>query len=122
MFKRMITLIIAVMAISLNAINANAMCLSEDGRPDIIGMEHFDKIDEICAREEFEIEYEINMYCVEDYWVVSITGKADGLEDYMAFGMYDHIPNEEEINTLWANRMLEDELYELAEQYASCKD
>ena len=122
MFKRMITLIIAVMAIGSIAINANAMCLSEDGRPDIIGMEHFDKIDEICAREEFEIEYEINMYRAEDYWAVSITGKADGLEDYIAFGMYDHIPNEEEINTLWANRMLEDELYELAEQYASYKD
>ena len=52
MFKRMITLIIAVMVVMSLAISANAVCTSESGRPDIIGMEHFDAIKEIANRED----------------------------------------------------------------------
>ena len=35
----------------------------------------------------------------------------------MACGIYDHTPTEEEFDILWANRMLEDEMNELMEEY-----
>ena len=103
MFKRMITLIIVVMVVMSLAISANAVCTSESGRPDIIGMEHFDAIKEIANREDdYVYTYEINMARIEDY---------------VACGVYDHTPTEEEFDILWANRMLEDEMDELMEKY-----
>ena len=118
MFKRMITLIIVVMVVMSLAISANAVCTSESGRPDIIGMEHFDAIKEIADREDdYEYTYEISMARIEDYWLVYLEGYADGFEGYVACGIYDHTPTEEEFDILWANRMLEDEMDELMEEY-----
>ena len=118
MFKRMTTLIIVVMVVMSLAISADAVCASESGRPNIIGMEHFDAIKEIADREDdYEYTYEVNMARVEDYWLVYLEGYADCFEDYVAFGIYDHTPTEEELDILWANRMLEDEMDELMEKY-----
>ena len=118
MFKRMTTLIIVVMVVMSLTISADAVCASESGRPDIIGMEHFDAIKEIADREDdYEYTYEVNMGRVEDYWLFYLEGYADGFEDYVAFGIYDHTPTEEELDILWANRMLEDEMNELMEKY-----
>lgn len=123
MFKRMITLIIVVMVVMSLAISANAACTSESGRPDIIGMEHFDALKEIADREDdYEYTYEVNMARIEGYWLVYLKGYADGVEDYVACGIYDHTPNEEELDILWANRMLEDEMDELMEKYGFYED
>ena len=118
MFKRMITLIIVVMIVMSLTISANAVCMSESGRPDIIGMEHFDALKEIANREDdYEYTYEVNMARIEGYWLVFLEGYADDVDDYVACGIYDHTPNEEELDILWANRMLEDEMDELMEKY-----
>lgn len=121
MFKRMFTMIMVMaMIIGTFAVSAGAVCLSNDGRPDIIGLEHLDivmEIDERLNNDEIELDYMIEMCQVEGYWCVYLTGEADAYYDYEAFGMYNHMPTEEEIDILWANRMLSDELYDLMDKY-----
>ena len=119
--KKIIAMIMVMcMIIGAGIVSANALCTSENDRPDIVGMEHFDAIMELNERhenDEFEILYNIEMVHVEGYWLVSLEGEAEMYDDYCAFGMYDHMPTEEEIDVLWANRMLEDEMIDLMEQY-----
>lgn len=113
MFKKIIAFAIAMMVITTGAVNANALCGSEDDRPGIIGAEYADIIAEIDER--VDVAYEICMGRAEGYWVVLIEGQND-YSDYIALGMYDHMPNAEEIEILWANRMLEDEMEVLIDQ------
>ena len=121
MFKRIITMIMVVtMIIGTFAINAGAVCQSEDARPDIIGMEHYDIVKEMLERYENENrdpDYEITMFHVEGYWIVTLEGWADEYLDYEAYGIYDHNPTEEEIDILWANRMTDEEYDNLCEKY-----
>ena len=119
--KKIITMIMVMcMVIGTCAMSVDALCTAEDNRPDIVGMEHFEAIKELNDRyneNDMEIAYTIEMVHVEGYWCVVLTGEADEYYDYRAYGMYDHMPNEEEIDILWANRMLEDEMNDLFERY-----
>lgn len=121
MFKRMFTMIMVMaMIIGTFAVSAGAVCQSEDGRPDIIGMEHYEAVaalDELYMEEGREVDYEITMIHVEEYWIVTLEGWADEYYDYEAYGIYDHMPTEEEIDILWANRMTGDEYDNLCEKY-----
>lgn len=121
MFKRMFTMIMVMaMIIGALALPASAVCQSEDERPDIIGMEHFDAIDKIMTlyeEEDRDYDYDITMIHVEDYWVVVLEGYADEYYDYSAYGLYDHMPTEEEIDILWANRLTDEEYDNLCEKY-----
>ena len=119
--KKIIAMIMVMCVfIGTCAMSVNALCTAEDNRPDIVGMEHFEAIMEITNRydeNDIEVPYTIEMSHAEGYWVVALYGEADEYYDYCAFGMYDHMPTEEEIDILWANRMLEDEMNNLFEQY-----
>lgn len=121
MFKRMFTMIMVMaMIVSAFAMNASAICQSDEGRPDIIGMEHWDVVNEMEERyenEDRDPDYDITMVHVEGYWIVTLDGWADEYMDYEAYGIYDHYPTEEEINVLWANRMTDEEFDNLAEKY-----
>ena len=121
MFKRIITMIMVVaMIIGTMALTASAVCQSEDARPDIIGMEHYDIVNEMAERYENENrdpDYDITMIHVEGYWIVTLDGWADEYSDYMAYGIYDHYPTEEEIDILWTNRMTDKEYFNLCEKY-----
>lgn len=121
MFKKMFTMIMVMaMMVGIVAVPANAVVLSEEGRADFVGMEYFEAVYELNKRHEngeFEIDYELQMVHVEDYWVVNLEGEADAYWGYSAMGIYDHMPTEEEIDILWANRMTDDEFIELFEKY-----
>ena len=121
MLKRMFTMIMVMaMIIGTLALPAGAVCQSEEGRPDIIGMEHWDIIVEMEERYENENrdpDYDITMVHVEGYWIVTMDGWADEYYEYTAYGIYDHYPTEEELNIQWANRMTDDEYENLCEKY-----
>lgn len=116
--KRTIISVMLVLVIVIGcAANASAICNSEDYRPAIIGMEHQNaimKLYEAWWNGEIEIPYNVEMTQVGGYWVVRLI--EDVYEDYVAYGIYDHCPTEEEFEILWANRMLEDEMYDLLEE------
>ena len=118
--KKIITMIMVMcMVIGTCALSVDALCTTENSRPDIVGMEHFEAIMDLNERHingEVEVPYNIEMVHVEGYWCVAIEGNGD-FSDYCAYGMYDHMPNEEEIDILWANRMLEDEMIDLMDKY-----
>lgn len=119
MFKKIISIAMALVVIIGGAFSASALCVSEDGRPGIVGMEHVEavkKLNDAWNEGEVEIAYMVEMIRVEGYWVVQLTGH-DIAEDYMSVGFYDHCPTEEELDILWANRLLEDEMMTLMEQY-----
>lgn len=120
MFKKVIVvMVVMIMAIG-GAVGVNALCMSEEGRPGIVGAEHIDTILEIEERwneDDRDVDYDITMTQAEGYWIVLMEGFADEYYGYSAMGIYDHFPAEEEINILWANRMLEDELYDLMDEY-----
>ena len=113
MFKRMFTMIMVMaMIISTFALSAGAVCVSEEGRPDIIGMEYYNTVNEISElyeKESRDPDYSITMTHVEGYWVVTLDGWADEYRDYTAYGIYDHYPTKEEIDIQWTNRMTDDE-------------
>lgn len=119
--KKIIAMIMVMCVfIGTCAMSVDALCTSEANRPDIVGMEHFEAIKALNDRyndEDIEVPYTIEMVHVEGYWCVVIEGEADEFSDYVAYGMYDHMPTEEEIDILWANRMLEDEMADLLERY-----
>ena len=120
MFKRIITMIMVMVMIGAFAMSASAVCLSEDGRPGIVGMEYLDDImylNELYVNEDLEVDYRVEMVPVENYWMVVLEGEADEYVGLMAMGIYDHMPTEDEIDVLWANRMTEDEFNNLMEQY-----
>ena len=120
MFKKIITMMMVMVMVISSAAAANAMCVSEEGRPGIVGMEHIEAIIDIDTRynnDEIEIDYRIEMAHAEGYWVVVLTGEADEYYGYSALGFYDHMPNEEEIDVLWANRMLGEEFEGLLDEY-----
>lgn len=121
MFKRIITMIMVMaMIIGAFALPAGAVCQSEEGRPDIIGMEHWDAVTEIVTRmedEDREIDYSIEMEHIDGYWAVVLDGYADEYWGYTAYGIYDHYPTEEELNIQWANRMTDEEYDNLCEKY-----
>lgn len=120
MFKRIITMIMVMAMIGAFAMSASAVCMSENGRPGVIGMEYLDDIlylNDLYLNEEIEIGYTIEMVHVEDYWMVLLEGDADEYEGLSAMGIYDHMPTEDEIDILWANRMTDDEFNDLMEQY-----
>ena len=120
MFKKFITMMMVMIMVIGSTITANAVCASEDDRPNIIGIEHIEGFIDACERldeDGYELEYDITMVRVEGYWFVELEGWADEYYDYCAVGIYDHVPSEEEIDILWANRMLEDELCDLMDKY-----
>ena len=115
MFKKIISMAMVLVMMTGVAVTANAVCDSEEGRPCVIGVEH---IDAVLALDEEDVvaEYSIEMTHAEGYWVVVLEGIADVYEDYYAVGFYSHYPTAEEIDVLWANRMLEDEISEILEK------
>lgn len=121
MFKRIITMIlVVVMCMGVFAGCASAGCKSEEGRPGIVGVEYLDKVMEIDERYDngdVVFDYTVRMAQAEDYWIVYLEGEADEYYGYVAVGIYDHVPDEKEIDILWANRMLEDEIVNILEQY-----
>lgn len=120
MFKKIISIAMALVMIIGGAVSASALCVSEEGRPGIIGMEYVEavkKLNDAWNEDtgEVVIPYTIEMVHVEGYWMAVLTG-CDVDEDYMAVGFYDHAPTEEEFKILWANRMTEDEIDILMEE------
>ena len=97
----------------------DSICMSEKGRPGIVGLElldHVKEVDERYKNGEIETLYTIEMVRADDVWRVALTGQND-YDDYVAFGIYDHIPTEKDFMVLWANRMLDDEMDELMDNY-----
>ena len=112
MFKKFMSIVMVLVVSIVCAVSVSAACVSEDGRPDIIGVEHFDKVMELNDAYydgEFELVYETRMVHIEGYWFVYLEGK-DGMENYAALGIYTEMPTEEDIDILWTNRMTCDEL------------
>lgn len=110
MFKKFTAIAMTLVIMLGCAIGVSALCASEEDRPGIVGAELVDIIMELedsYWNDEIEIPYEARMICVEGYWVVYLEGY--DVDDYYAAGFYDHMPNEEEIKILWANRMIEEE-------------
>lgn len=119
--KKLVTIMVMMITMIIGAVSVNAVCLTEDSRPGIVGTEYIEiikEIDELVNDHEIEIPYQIEMAHAEGYWAVYLEGQHQ-YEDYEALGLYDHMPNEEDIEILWANRMTEDELRDLCEQYGT---
>ena len=115
MFKKIISIAMALVVIIGCATSVSAVCISEDKRPGIVGMEHFEtmkKIDEAYKNGEVEIPYSVEMIRMEGYWMVCLSGY-DTDKGYTAVGLYDHAPTDEEFDILWANRMTETEMESL---------
>lgn len=108
-----ITLVVIIM-VSLLAIPANAMTMSEDNRPvGAIGLDMLTKYAEAyneCEDDSCDPDYKVTMGKVDAVWVVYLEGYTEAFEGYEAIGCYDHYPSEKEMNILWANRITEDEL------------
>jgi hypothetical protein len=123
MFKKFITIMMVVMVIGMvigGVITTSASHASEDNEPDIVGIEYIETIIELEERwenDEIEIDYSVESVYIDGYWMVVMEGESDEYDGYMALGIYDHTPSDKEIDILWANRMLEDELYDLMEEY-----
>lgn len=117
--KKLVTIMVIMISMIIGAVSVNAVCLTEDSRPGIIGTEYIEtvrELNELVENDEIEIPYQIEMAHVDGYWAVLLEGQCQ-YEGYEALGLYDHMPNEEDIEILWANRMTEDELRDLCEQY-----
>jgi hypothetical protein len=118
MFKAIISSVMALaISLSVGVEEVDRIVQQPAG---IIGTEYVEIIKDLDERwdnDEIEIEYMIEMTQVEGYWVVHMWGYCDRTEDQEAFGMYDHMPSEEEINELWENRVPEDTLYDLMKEY-----
>lgn len=117
--KKLVTIMVMMITMIIGAASVNAVCLTEDSRPGIIGTEYIEtvnEINELVNNHEIELPYQIEMAHADGYWAVYLDGQYQ-YEGYDALGFYDHMPNEEDIEILWANRMTEDELRDLCEQY-----
>lgn len=121
MFKKvtMIALVVVV-TITLLAIPANAMAMSESDRPiGFIGIDIYTKMKQefmLSGKDELETEYMAEMANFNGYWIVQLSGATKANEDYAAAGIYDHFPTEEEMATLWANRIESDKLDEIMDE------
>lgn len=113
MFKKIVVIAMVLVMFAGFAVNAHAECASEDGRPDIVGLEHIEDI--LKLKESYEndedvgYKYYIEMINIDGYWMVFLEGE-DAYSGYCAFGIYDHAPTEGDFEILWANRMTEDEI------------
>lgn len=108
---------VGFMAARVNRVDS--MCMSEKSRPGIVGLElldHAKEVDERYKNGEIEIPYTIKMTHADDVWCVTLNGQ-NSYDDYVAFGIYDRIPTEKDFMILWANRMLDDEMDELMDNY-----
>ena len=118
MFKKIISAMLVLVIMATAVASASALCSSENGRPEIVGLEHLEsvkKLDSLWREGEVEIPYTIKMSQCEGYWVVIMESEDYDEICYEAIGMYDHYPTGEEIDILWANRMTEDEMDEFKE-------
>lgn len=119
MFKKIIAVLLVTLVVAGGAVNASAVCQNENERPEIIGTELIDDFMKINALYEsgvVEITYKVEMTCADGHWIVILTGDGEH-EGYTAVGLYDHFPSKEEMDILWANRMLNDEIDVLMEKY-----
>lgn len=114
MKKIIAIMLVLVMAISCTACGSAAKA-SDVHCPGFIGLEHLDTITELNNRfdaGELNPEYTVEMGQLEGYWAVYITGQGE-YEEYEAAGFYDHMPSEEELDILWANRVPWNQLSDL---------
>lgn len=121
MFKKVTMIaLVAMVMITLLAIPANAMSMSESDRPiGFIGIDIYAKMKQefmLSGEDELETEYLVEMANCNGYWIVELSGANDANEDYAAAGVYDHFPTEEEMATLWANRIESDKLDEIMDE------
>lgn len=92
----------------------------ESSQPSIIGTEHIDKVIDPETRwsgGDNGIVYSIEMIEVNGYWVVYLKGESDEFYGYAAYGIYENMPSEEEIDILWTHRMPKDDLVLLMDEY-----
>lgn len=112
--KIIVTTLVVIIMVSLLAIPANAMTMSEDNRPvGVIGLDLLTKYAEAyneCEDDSCDPDCKVTMGKVDTVWVVYLEGYTEAFEGYEAIGCYDHYPSEKEMNILWANRITEDEL------------
>lgn len=112
--KIIVTTLVVIVMVSMLAIPANAIAMSESDRPTgVIGIELLKKLQFEHEDEGIPFDYTITMYHVDDAWIVMMKGETEAFEDYGAVGCYDHYPTEAEINVLWANRLITTELDEI---------
>lgn len=122
MFKKMIIVIMAmVMAMSMIACTgADAAEVTPETMPGIIGLEYLEMFIDLNERYnngEFEDDYVITMTEVDGYWYVGLEGESDAYWNQGAMGIYDHMPNEDEIKTLWNNRVDCDVISDTIEEF-----
>lgn len=83
--------------------------------PGIVGTEHLDKLkelDKLYDSGEFDYGFVVELRQFEGYWLVYVYGPA-GEKTMSAFGVYDHMPSQEEIDILWSERVPEEQLINL---------
>lgn len=114
MFKKLMVIVLAMVMITACGIPAYATCMSETDRPTIIGTELIDRVNELDA-EGVLCDYDIYMGRYDDLWVVGLEG-TNMYTGWAAMGFYDHMPDENEIDVLWANRMPVDTLNDLVNE------
>ena len=127
MFKKMIIVIMAmVMAMSMIACaKADAAEVIPETMPGIIGVEHMDEMIEMDKRYdngETIYHYTITMINSEGYWVVFLEGETDAYWNQGAMGIYEHMPTEDEIKTLWNNRVDCDVITDTIEEFETQKE
>ena len=127
MFKKMIIVVMAIIVVmsTVACTSADAAGITPETVPGIIGLEHIGPVMELNERYingEFEDDYRIDMVNGEGYWVVYLEGESDAYWNQAALGIYDHMPNEEEINILWNNRVVYDVIDEAIEEFENQKE
>ena len=112
--KIIVTTLVVIVMVSMLAIPANAIAMSESDRPiEVIGMDLLKKLYLEYGDEDTPFDYTITMVQIDGAWLVMMEGETEAFEDYGAVGCYDHYPTEAEINVLWANRLITTELDEI---------
>lgn len=118
--KKIISMLVMVIVMMTLSVNAFAVCESENGRPEVIGLNTIDVKKIVSLSEKMydndEIDYEIRIISDGDIWYVFLDSE-DYADEYYAIGFYDHFPSQEEIEVLWANRMTLDELSNIEDDY-----
>ena len=121
MFKKMIIMVMVVI-VAMSAVactSVNAVGNTPETVPGIVGYEHVDHFidaDNRYNNGEDVYDYLITMAEVDGFWLVQLEGDTDAYWDQSAIGMYDHMPTEEEIDFLWANRIDCDVLSDMIEK------
>ena len=113
--------IIAIMLVIVIAICCTACASTTEANevscPGLIGLNHLEVIKDLNDRYEagkIKPEYKITKGQIEGYWIVYLEGEVDG-DVHVAGGFYDHEPNREEIEILWANKVPEQQFSSLLE-------